>query len=83
MNCAVERCYAFVAQDAGYYTQTVMTTKYAEIMTNALTNYIQMHPVFREGNGQIGVKRALKILVKNLHGFAGRLLRRVRGKLKR
>ena len=83
LNCAVERCYAFVAQDAGYYTQTVMTTKYAEIMTNALTNYIQMHPVFREGNGRIGVKRALKILVKNLHGFAGRLFRRVRGKLKR
>lgn len=39
---ALERCFAFVAQDAGYYTAITMTPEYAEILVNAY-KYLAYH----------------------------------------
>lgn len=40
---ALERCFAFVAQDSGYYTAVAMTPEYAQILVNAY-KYLAYHP---------------------------------------
>lgn len=41
---ALERCFSYVAQDAGYYTAVVMTPECAGILVNAY-KYLAFHPV--------------------------------------
>lgn len=42
---ALERCFSFVAQDAGYYTAAAMTPEYAGVLVNAY-KYLAYHSVY-------------------------------------
>lgn len=79
LNHALERCFPFVAQDAGYYTATVMTPEYAGIMVNAYkylalnaqdskvnTNFLCMTD---ENMPEVGVQGALHLLRLTLRQY--------------
>ena len=66
---AIERCYAYVAQDAGYYSAIVMCDEYAKIEYTTL-----MHYASKFGNsalmGMLGSVNGKQI---NYHGWDNRI----------
>lgn len=72
---ALERSFSFVAQDAGYYTATVMTPDYAEVFMNAY-KYLAYHTkedfhsdylsMTTDDMPEVGVRGALHLLYLTL-----------------
>lgn len=65
LSHAIERIFAYVAQDAGYDTGTIMTTSYAAYQMNFLQH--SMESAGKLLNEELGVKN-----IREMHGFSQR-----------